>query len=338
MADQVVWKRGVFHKFYAKMKIRVGSQNPFAIMKGDEFEYDGSILKYAGMEVAQPQMRGAYNEGWYSTDPDDGDGVQAVKPSRNVAQAQTKTTDLAHVQRMGAKPIAADNSDEDTVMEVSERRPGAKDDPRATPRAITKETRKAPSLVVNPGHLEAQEGVTVGSVRTAAKLKVDMSKSESVEAKKNLDNIKGSGYIPTGPRKHTIEREGVTITTNVSDVDRSVQIDQDDGGVTVGKVRHTANGSSEGIEIKDTSNIRNKSAAATAPKKIDTKLSPKVRVARAIDPSFPASWDFSGKLKERMARVREHGITPQFLEALYAAEGDQMRKLLEQEFPKQFAG
>lgn len=340
MSEPIVWKRGVFQKFYAKIKIRVGGANPFAIMKGDEFDYDGSILKYSGMEVPQPQMRSAYNEGWYSLEPDDDSGVSPVVAPRNVAKSQTKTTDLAHVQRMNGQQMSADNSDEDTVMDVKERRPGADENPRAQPKAITKSTRQAPSLVVNPGNLEAQEGVEVGRIRTSSKLKIDMTKDESHAAKKQLDNIKGSGFIPNrAGQKRVIETEGITITTNVGNVDRSVHADDGDEGTVVGKVRHTAKGSSEGVEVQDTSSIRNKPVApAPAPaKKIDMKLSPKVRVARAIDPNFPADWSFEGKLAQRMERVKEHGVSPTFLEALYAAEGDQMRKLLEKTYPKQFS-
>ena len=68
------WKRGEFRKFFAKMKIRVGSVGNAAggvIQEGDEFEYDGSILKYAGAELQSTQLRGAVLNDWVTIDEND---------------------------------------------------------------------------------------------------------------------------------------------------------------------------------------------------------------------------------------------------------------------------
>ena len=83
-------------------------------------------------------------------------------------------------------------------------------------------------------------------------------------------------------------------------------------------------------------------ATRRAPTKVASKstesepISPKIRVARRIDPSFPATWKFDGKLADRLKAAQEHGATPKFLEALYAAEGDQMRRQLEKIYSDQF--
>ena len=130
---------------------------------------------------------------------------------------------------------------------------------------------------------------------------------------------------------------------SVSDVDRSlVPSESQQDGTVVGRVRHTKGASTEGIEVKDTSNIRSVVEEASKPRPKTSvaalkKLPPKIRVAKRIDPDFPVSWDFTGKLKERLERVKSRGPTDVFLEALYAAEGDQMRKVLEKEYPKLFA-
>ena len=179
-----------------------------------------------------------------------------------------------------------------------------------------------------------------------------MTSSESSELKHQLDNLKGSGAIPLRQRQReeTIEREGVTIrTTSKMNRNAPVQIGSEDEGRVVGKVRHSSKGSgnAEGISVADTSNIREERAATKNGKtvkasskdvKIDTKMSPKLRMARRIDPDFPVSWNFQGKLKDRLDAVKKHGATPEFLEALYAAEGDQMRALLTKTYPKQFGG
>ncbi len=359
--NEVVWKRGQFYTFYAKMKMRVGGATPFDILEGDEFQYDGMTVKYSGMEVPQQGLRSAHREGWYTlVENDVGTRVEPIVPSRNVAKSQTINRDLAHVQRTGGRPMEADHADEDTILNVSDRRPGADKNMRAQPRVMTKDDnqrrqpRVAPRLIINPGTIEAQEYAPVGRIRTSAKLKVDMTKAESSYAKQELDNLRGSGFIPDNPppsRGHTIEREGVTIRTNVSKMDRNApaEIAQEDEGEFVAPVRHTSRGSgnAEGVSVRDTSNIRAERAAAANGKhekasskdvKIDTKLNPKIRMARRIDPTFPSDWSFTGKLKDRMDAVKKHGASQEFLEALYAAEGDQMRKLLEKTYPKQFGG
>lgn len=354
----VQWQRNKFITLYSKMKVRIGGKDPVTIEAGDLVEYDGTILKYAGLELAQPGLRSSVREGWFTDNEDEiGSRVAAVVPTRNVAKSQTKNEDLQHVQRHDATPLQTDHQDEDTVLNVSDRRPTASPDKshpggrniRAEPRKLTsadnrKKGFRSGGLVVNPGAIEEQDYTPVGRMRTAAKIKVDMSSPESHSIKSQLDNLKGSGFIPN----HTVEHEGVSIRTNLGKMDRSapVEIAQEGEGRLVGKVRHSSKSSSnaDGVEVRDTSNIRSERAVASnaAPppngKKIDTKLNPRIRAARRIDPSFPTSWDFSGKLVERLDRAKKHGATPEFLEALYAAEGDQFRKVLEKEFPKQFGG
>jgi hypothetical protein len=340
----IKWQRGKFLKFYARMKIRVGGSNPVDIQSGDEFEYDGSILKYGGAEIASPQTRGAVKEGWVTTSADDEGGVSAVSPSRNIANATSVNRDLSKVQRGGVQQLQTDSLDEETVLDVADRRPNTKADPRAQPRVMTRENNHRAGMRVESGAAEQQEGVTVGRVRTAASFKGNVYDAGKAGLKEKLENLTGSGFIPNGK---TVQKEGVSIRTNVGSVDRRAQVSQDDDGTVVGKVRHTKP-VSEGIEVRDTSNIRNEKKnggqnghvqkPAGKAEKIDVSVSPKIRMARRIDPSFPADWSFSGKLAERLSNVKEHGATPTFLEALYAAEGDQMRKALTKAYPRQFGG
>ena len=334
----VKWQRGKFHKFYAKMKIRIGGKNDTIdkIEQNDEFEYDGSILKYAGAEISSIQLRGAIEGDWASLSPDDDTSVEAFVPNRNIAKATTVNRDLSRVQRGGVE-MTTDSLDEETVLEVSDRGKMEKANGSAKPKVLTKENNRR-GLFVSASDVDTQDGVTIGRVRSAAKIVANVAANPGLAS--SIEN-RGLGK-PVLDKGKVIHTEGVTIRTNVSDIDRSsISIGGAEEGTVVGKVRHTKNASSEGIEIKDTSNIRAGSVASEAarPRKaepIDTKLAPKIRMARRIDPSFPSDWSFTGKLKDRMAAAKAHGATPTFLEALYAAEGDQMRKALEEAYPKQF--
>jgi hypothetical protein len=355
----IQYQRGNFHTLYAKMKVRVGGQHNVTVEKGDEIQYDGMILKYAGMELPLgPSMRSSIKQGWFTDDMEDIDsGVSAVVPDRDVAKSQTKNTDLSRVQRRGAdNAMETDNSDEDTVMHVSDRRPGAAPDKhhpggrnlRAEPVKVVKKGWKSSGLVINPDTIDEQDGVTVARLRTAAKHKpIDMYSREAGMEKQRLENLSGSGAIPVRQRQRedVIEREGVTIrTTGKMNRNAPIDIAEESDGEVVAQVNHrskrASTGNNSGITIRDTSNIRaEKAAAASSAKvKIDTKLDPKIRMARRIYPDFPSDWSFTGKLKDRMDAVKKHGASPEFLEALYAAEGDQFRKLLTKTYPKQFAG
>ena len=343
--DEIRWQRGTFLKFYAKMKIRIGGANPMEILQGDEFEYDGTILKYAGSEIPSPGVRSAVREGWATQNDSDEPSISAFRPSRKIASAQSINRDLSRVQRDSADDMDTDHFDEETVFDVADRRPDGDKNLRARPNVMTRDHNQRGRMSVNPDVASSQDGVTVGRVRSAARIKHDVTDPRTDSAIQGLEQ-RGLGrpeMFTRGPV--TTQREGVTIKTNMGGVDPGVNLSQEDQGVEIGRVRKTARGNAEGIEVVDTSNIRDKKPAKAgqkpAPakaKKVDTSLPPQVRIARNIDPNFPSDWSFTGKLAERIARVKKHGPTPEFLDALYAAEGDQMRKALVKAFPKQFGG
>ena len=327
------WQRGKYIKFFAKMKIRVGGANAIDIQTGDEFEYDGSILKYSGMEVSSPQLRGAIENGWATVDEDSESEqlVEAVRPSRNIAKTQTVNRDLSKVQRISNASIQTSSLDEDEVLKVSDR--GAEKSPKVLK---SSDNRKSRGMNIQSDANDSQEAVSIGRVRTSAKAVFnDVMKGDSLKKMQELENM--SGIKADLYESKTVTKEGVTIKSNLGRVSSVAEADDDSGDV-VGKVRTSSKSSYEGISVQDTSSIRNVSTPEPSPSPLPKNADPRIRIARAIDPHFPADWSFSGKLAERLAAVKEHGgeSSPKFLEALFAAEGDQMRKVLMKEFPNQF--
>jgi hypothetical protein len=148
------------------------------------------------------------------------------------------------------------------------------------------------------------------------------------------------------------QREGVTITSNVGDVGQVVDGDPEEATV-IGAVRKTKV-STEGIQVDDTSQSALKATGqfekavgpyqgsepapiqVEPPSAIINDTPVRTRIARYIKPDFPDDWDFSGKMKDRMKRLKTLGTDPLTLEAIYAAEGDNFRRALEKEFPNQF--
>jgi len=330
----IKWQRGNYLKFTARMRIRVGGSSPLEILSGDEFEYDGSILKYSGLEVSQSQLRGAISSGWaiLTTGESEDAGIESFQPNRNIAKAQTVNKDLLKVQRVGGARIEASQQDESEVLRVGDR----STDGSRNPRIVTAVDNRR-NMPIRPGASDDQGAVAIGRVRTSAKqVFSDVSKQEAATKLNELEN-------PQPSRAELYERttvkEGVTIKSNLGSVNRISEI-EDEEGTRVASVRTSAVSSSDGIEIKDTSTIR---AAKTQKVEKTEKawganwsLDPRIRVARSIFPEFPESWEFTGKLADRLNAVKNYNESPQFLEALYAAEGDQFRKVLAKEYPSQF--
>lgn len=327
--SNIKWQRGTFQKFQAKMKIRLGGANPVDIYEGDEIEYDGTILKYGGAEIATAQTRGAFKNGWFTVvgGRTGSAGVRSVLPGRNVASATSVNRDLNNVQRSSGKGIHMDSLDEQTVFDVADRRGS---EPNAKPNVLQGGQRRF--AVTDEG---SSEGVVIGSVRSPARVKIDDTTKISNQQIRSIEEQTVGQPIFNENARRTVHREGVSIKMNVGSVDPNSIVADEDEGVPVGRVRRTAAARSEGVTVEDTSDIRSrpKAARAAAPK-LDSKLPPKVRIARAIDPDFPASWSFEGKLADRLAAVKAHGVNKRFINALYAAEGDQMRKQLEKHYAR----
>jgi len=337
--DQIKWQRGTFHKFFAQMKIRVGGSNAVEISKGDEFEYDGSILKYSGMELSQPQMRGAITNGWATLFDNRTQSIDSIRPNRNIAAAKTVNRDLNKVQRHTGSAIETSSLDEDEILRVTDRSAASS----SNPKIITADDNRKGRMAVASSSQENEGAVTIGSIRTKTHNSYDVSRSDADKALRELENL---SQVKADLYNKTV-KEGITISSNMGKIDR-VEIAQEDEGRQIGTVRTSHRNSVEGITILDTSNIRNSQQRSHEEFEVDTTpaqpaeftfnpaIPARLRIARSIDFSFPENWTFEGKLVDRLAAVRQHGATPQFLEALYAAEGDQMRKVLIKEFPEQF--
>jgi hypothetical protein len=316
---EIQWKRGEFHVFYAQMKIRVGGKDTVDIHKGDQFEYDGSVVKHAGAEFPQPGLRGAIREDWATLDPA-GKGIAPVRPSRAVAKAQSATTNLSgRVQRNSSNTISSDSQDENTVLEVGDRDAVRDEDGRG---GHLKQEHNRTGMRVSASDVDGQEGVVVAGLRNQSP-----ARSVSNVYQTSKDAIENR-------HRKVIEQEGVTITTNVGDVDpANVSVDSDEARV-VGQVRQSTPVSEGGIQVKDTSGSPGGKVNKMAKKDNgSSEMSPKLKAAREIDPNFPESWNFFAKPDDKLAKIKELGADPKFLKALFASEGKKMKKVLKTEYP-----
>jgi hypothetical protein len=372
--NNVPWKRGEYLTFFAKMKIRVGGHNgneSIEIPGGDEFEYDGMIVRYAGREFPQPNMRAAIRDGWATLGDDDRSSPAPFVSSRDVAKSQSKTTDLSRVQRNVRQRFDSDSLDEETVLEVSDRK-NVRDSRSGVGHLTSDHNRRAAArerglqpdleerMAVSASELDEQDGVEISRIRTPANLSVDLTKKPNAarDIELSMDHEKGVGRF-AGERRtrpNIVEREGVTIRTSVGNMDRSAAVDVSDsvdGGRQVGTVRHSSKGRTvEGVSVEDTSGDRTRKAAQvkepsreapakstkpTVKPRIPDDAPQKLKMAIRRYPDFPVDWNFFAKSEDKLLRIKKLGANPDLLDAVYTAESPAMRKLLEQKFKSHFS-
>jgi hypothetical protein len=327
---EMQWKRGDFRTFYAQMKIRVGGKDTLDIQKGDEFEYDGTIVKYAGAEFPQPGLRGAVKEGW-ATLAVQGGPVVAVRPERSMAKAQSVSREFSRIQRNSPEALTTTDDDENIVLNVSDRETARKDG-----KHLNKDTRRASGA-------DTQDGEVVARVRSSTNIVADVTKTGNLANK--LEDISFEGGYgradgSVGKRKGS-SIEGISVSTNMGKINpNDVQSEESSEGTVIGSVRTSSKKSEGDIMIKDTSGTPGRTIVKPASKPIvktvtvesDDNGNSKLSVAREIYPSFPEDWNFFAKPEDKLKRVKELGNKPEFIKALFAAEGKKMRKALQQTY------
>lgn len=322
---EIQWKRGDYRTFFAQMKIRVGGKDTLDIQKGDEFEYDGTIVKYAGAEFPQPGLRGAIKEGW-ATLTAQSSAINAVRPERSMAKAQSVSREFSRIQRNSPTALTATDDDENIVMDVSDR-----ESARKSGGHVNKSTRRIASLDV-----DTQEGEVVARVRSSTKVVADVTKTAGLANK--LEDISfegGYGRADGSVGKRSTSIEGISVSTNMEKINTSeIQSADVEEGVVVGKIRTSTKRSEGDIMIKDTSGTPGKVVKPSVVKTVTVEAeeengNSKLDMARSVYPSFPEDWNFFAKPEDKMKRVKELGNKPEFVKALYAAEGKKMRKTLQ---------
>lgn len=141
-----------------------------------------------------------------------------------------------------------------------------------------------------------------------------------------------------GRQTHT---EGMHIR---SDVGHGIEV-ADPTGLSTGKARESVivedgitfrvtNGSD-----KHTRPATNERVASLAPARPEAPPEVRKRIAKAVCADFPDNYDFAVPVKKRMARLQaDYENRPDVIQAVFAAEGDEMKSFLMEEFPQAFAG
>ncbi len=143
------------------------------------------------------------------------------------------------------------------------------------------------------------------------------------------------------------QHEGMSFTNTVGG---GVQIGDASDGEVVGRVHgndEVETFEQEGIKFTTTNasarkrpvvnsqtHVASSEPAAPVPAHLDVRRS----IAKAVCPDFPANYDFALSPKKKLARLQaDYEDRTDVLRAVFAAESDDMKALLIQEFPQAFA-
>lgn len=321
-ATEMQWKRGEFQKFYAQIKIRVGGKDTLDIQKGDEFEFDGTIVRYAGAEFPQPGVRGAVRERW-ATLTQQGQAIDAFRPERSMAKAQSKNETFQNIQREQPSTPHTNSLDEETVLNVTDRSNIQKEGGHVGP-----EHNRRTAGRISPSVADSQDGQVVSGIRSPVKTSTNIFDPNARAVAENIGFEQGYGRADGAVGKRKFTTEGVSVESMGHVNSTAVQNDPEEGKI-IGKIRQSTPLSEAGISTKDTSGLPGVNHSTIQQEGMaDAEPTSKLVVARALYPSFPEDWNFFAKPEDKLQRVKELGENQDFIKALYAAEGKKMRKTL----------
>ncbi len=367
--EQIKYKSGEFRTFTATRSFELGAFN-IRVAKGGEVEFDGSIVRYGGMTYTFPQLRGAYSSGWMvladeynENDPSYGRPVPAnmqMRPAVDNGKPQPKT--IAITTETDERVVL--NTAEHAANTRAQNKQGARTASTAVESQDGVPVRTLKTLAGSKA-MDARTVLTSESageaLRAAENVRIDPGKGvtqdEMLERMPEADRevylaekaSLRSRYVDTdAPAPETVAvvktaktkaAEGMTLTQSVG------------GGVEVADFAGTSKGKAkastlteDGITFKNTNGpeqlkpqVHPRSMQASVG--MDGMADARLRVAKALCPEFPDTYNFSAPPKKKLARLQaDFEDRPDVLRAVFAAESDEFKVLLVEEFPQAFQG
>lgn len=237
--NQIRFKTGEFQEYTATKTFELSTFG-VKIQKGSEIEFDGSVVKYAGAQHQFPQFRSAVIAGWAVLSSE----YDAANPLYNAPQsANIKMRPVSDADKSGGKTAATTiEADERIVMSSAQHAEATRTQNR--PNHSTR-------LAGNSGVAEAQDGVPVRSLKTAAKNKTSLADAGAA--------MRAADSVTIEPGQGITEQE---MLEQMSATDRAVYLAQksalksryvDDAapstGVKVGEVKSAGTKHADGMKL-----------------------------------------------------------------------------------------
>lgn len=358
--DEIRFKAGEFQTFTATRSFALGNWN-VRIEKGTEVEFDGSTVRYADTPYAFPQLRGALKAGWivlskyFDADNEEyGRPVAARIQVRSATQGDQPRSMIATVEQdeqivMNSKAHASNTKAANRRTASQSGSDGVPVRTLKTPAVSATNVTQAQSVISDLDNLKITpgQGITVEEMlermsdeeREAYLIKKEAARASYVQ-EAAVPTKSGSGKVVTkvktaaGPKTS----EGMTVTQTTGG-----GIETWDGGdapvvADLGQGKSTL--VEDGITFSNTGIPAAKPGKKTAAKVSLPPMSVEVRlkIAKSMCPDFPDSYDFAAPAKKKLARLQaDFEDRLDVLRAVFAAEGDEFKAQLIQEFPQAFA-
>lgn len=369
--NQIVYKKGTPIEFIATKDFALGNFG-VKVVKGTDLQFDGSTVYYAGDDYNFPQLRAAVTSGWLvlAGDYQEGNPEYNRRVSANIqmrsptdsSQAKSTSTvaeaderivmssaDHASTVRAGnQRKVASASSGVGEAQEgVAVRTLSSPSKPRTPLTAESAGTaiRAAQNVQIVPGQGLTQEEMLErmgDDEREEYLAKKDALRAQYVvtPSDKTPKTVKNVGKVKS---EKSASKDGMTVTTTFGGGTETWDGDEAEIIGTIKKSEGPEAGE-EGVRFspeKKPAHTPRKRAAAVIPeaKVIDIGSTLDIRrsIAKSMCPDFPDSYDFSATDKKKIARLQaDFEDRSDVLRAVFAAESDDFKSRLVQEFPEVF--
>ena len=361
----IKFKSGTKTRLIATRTFTMGNP-PIQIRKGSEVMYDGSQAEIDGETYSLPGLRGACKPevGWLVAADDYDEDAPEVRISANMQ--------VRHATK-GGNPFAPPEKAMIATVESDERVVGSSTassqntrDRNASYHNHGQKVRDQHGATVQ---IEDQDGIPVRQLKTKAKTNpiLDGNNSGSLMSQANSITIDpGKGVSEDEYLSRMTEEERAQYLAVKASHRSAYVTDDDDSRKTVGKIKKAASSVQDGVNVTvstgggiETADPSDGNAKAethdvyengvkfvttNGPKRTGLETKPSANqdtrrmIAKAMCSDFPLNYDFSVPAKKRVARLQaDYEDRPDIIRAAFAAETDDVKAILEQEFPQAFS-
>lgn len=373
MSTQIQFTPGRPQRYTATRSFALGNSG-VTVPKGAEIEFDGHQVSYAGSPpVAMPTLRGAIRVGWMvpaeQYDPSmpdarprsaniqvrkaDGGNPMDVQSRAPITQVQAEEQEVANVQQHAAQTRQNNQTNYRRGSENRAVMPGTVEvEPQEgiPVRTLQTPTRMDSNLEKdNPQALISRANsvqVQPGQGRSREEMLAAMDPETRAEYEARLGAHKAAYVDEPAPvvarlaAPQTQQKEGFTVHNEVGGGVETVDL----GGTGTAGPDQVQVIEQDGIKFTTTNgpkkDIRLVDKKPTAPAAPLSNQSQDVRrkVAKTLCPDFPDIYNFDDPVRKKIARIQaDFDDRPDVIQAVFAAETDEVKERLMQEFPEAFA-
>ena len=340
---------------------------PIQIRKGTEVMYDGSQAEIDGETYSLPGLRGACRPevGWLVAAEDYDEDAPVVRVSANMQ--------MRHATQ-GGNPLGTPEKTTVATVASDERVVGSTADAAQSTRDRNASYHTQGQKVRAPNgatiEVEQQDGIPVRQLKTKAKSNpiLDGNNAGALMSQANSVTIDPGKGITEDEYLARMSEEDQEKYKAVKSMHRSAYVSEDEPTrKPVSKVKKSATTVQDGITVSvstgggiETIDLSDSTAKAEThdvyeggikfsttngpkrtglePTKPAANLDTRRMIAKAMCSDFPDNYNFAVPAKKRVARLQaDYEDRPDVIRAAFAAETDDVKAILEQEFPQAFS-